>query len=424
MSEINQKTQLLNDKSDSFYTIIDTPSQRQKDVSSISNKPLDNIADIENGYCKYQDEDDTFNYGMSKPTSRWKLMALYAVSLILATLVVMNVTYFTLTVEAKYVKVPDLIRVKKNHVLTSSNLEPVTMGSENNKYSGKFPSKDRIILVGDVHGNIKQLKELMAKITFNPRKDELVFLGDMISKGPSSFDVLDYAIQNNASCIRGNHEDAILYAYTKIHHLPKPKVESASNYKDEDQDEDTDRNIPTDDLEEDDEDIDDGTESYNKKLYSSIKNSDMKVARRLQPEHIKYLGSCPLIMDLGYISKEGTRVVGVHGGLHWNIKKLYKQPPADVLTMRSLLKPDFKKGVDTSKGRQWSKVWTEKQLVKPIKKRLSVFYGHDARHGLNLQGYSFGLDSNCIGGGQLTAMVVTKQNDGKFDHSLFSVDCS
>lgn len=70
------------------------------------------------------------------------------------------------------------------------------------------------------------------------------------------------------------------------------------------------------------------------------------------------------------------------------------------------------KATETDEGTQWSKVWNEKQALKPIDKRISVFYGHDARHRLNLRDYSFGLDSNCVGGGQLTAMVITKLEDG------------
>lgn len=440
MAQLNQKAPLLK-KDKSRYSTTHSSQQDSSDSYNPAKQPSkhklakqflfpqDSYYHGNNNNNYYDDAiSDEFGFVTYKNYPSWKIYLRYAAGMLLILCFIFPVLYLALTADSRFVKVPDLIRVKSRHVLahepklssspsTNSLFKP---GSSKKKHDVEFPLKDRIILVGDVHGNIDQLVQLMEKVSFDPEHDELVLLGDLISKGPDSIGVLDYAIENNASCIRGNHEDSILFAYTSIRHLPSPKVEPVSKYENEDGDGGDDEEEEN----EDGNDQNDGSSEYNGYIPDTIKDSDIKIARQLRAKHIEYLGSCPLIMDLGYISEEGSRVVGVHSGLHWDIRKLYKQPPRDVMTMRSLLPPEYTEAVETSDGRQWSKVWNEKQKLKPIKKRLSIFYGHDARHGLNLRDYSFGLDSNCIGGGQLTATVITKTANRGFKHTRFSVDCS
>lgn len=67
----------------------------------------------------------------------------------------------------------------------------------------------RIIAIGDVHGCISTLQELIVRI--GPQEgDQFVFLGDLIDRGEYSREVIDYLIGLNSShaChfIMGNHE--------------------------------------------------------------------------------------------------------------------------------------------------------------------------------------------------------------------------
>lgn len=48
-----------------------------------------------------------------------------------------------------------------------------------------------------------------------------------------------------------------------------------------------------------------------------------------------------------------------------------------------------------------------------------VVYGHDARTGLQLRRWSKGLDSGCVGGGRLTALVL----DARGRQEVFGVGC-
>lgn len=44
----------------------------------------------------------------------------------------------------------------------------------------------RLIIVGDVHGCVLELAQLLKKVRFNKNRDKLVFAGDLCNKGPRS----------------------------------------------------------------------------------------------------------------------------------------------------------------------------------------------------------------------------------------------
>lgn len=50
---------------------------------------------------------------------------------------------------------------------------------------------------------------------------------------------------------------------------------------------------------------------------------------------------------------------------------------------------------------------------------MTVIYGHDAKTGLAIREYTKGLDSGCVKGGKLTALVI--EDGGK--QSLVQVNC-
>lgn len=68
----------------------------------------------------------------------------------------------------------------------------------------------RTLIVGDVQGCLTELKELIAEAKLVEGKDALIFVGDLVAKGPDSKGVLRLARQWKARSVKGNHEAHVL----------------------------------------------------------------------------------------------------------------------------------------------------------------------------------------------------------------------
>lgn len=67
----------------------------------------------------------------------------------------------------------------------------------------------RRIIIGDVHGHYDALMALLDSVS--PQSDdEIYFLGDAIDRGPKSAQVVEFLINNQYQCLRGNHEEMLL----------------------------------------------------------------------------------------------------------------------------------------------------------------------------------------------------------------------
>ena len=70
-------------------------------------------------------------------------------------------------------------------------------------------SHNRRIVIGDVHGHYDTLITLLDSIS-PTSEDEIYFLGDLIDRGPNSAQVVDLVMRNQYQCLRGNHEEMLL----------------------------------------------------------------------------------------------------------------------------------------------------------------------------------------------------------------------
>ena len=98
----------------------------------------------------------------------------------------------------------------------------------------------RVMAVGDVHGQYDKLKKLMRKIKFDPAQDKLIFLGDLIDRGPESLQCFDYVMhlqkQHPESVIylMGNHEREMLDYYDALAKT-KDELDGGRRYRQDDQ---------------------------------------------------------------------------------------------------------------------------------------------------------------------------------------------
>jgi serine/threonine protein phosphatase 1 len=75
--------------------------------------------------------------------------------------------------------------------------------------------KEKIFIVGDIHGCLGMLQRLMEKIPWRPDADRLIFLGDYVDRGEDSRGVIEYVLEiagtgKRVDCLMGNHERILL----------------------------------------------------------------------------------------------------------------------------------------------------------------------------------------------------------------------
>lgn len=213
----------------------------------------------------------------------------------------------------------------------------------------------RHIIVGDIHGCIDEFDELIKTISYDPEKDKIILLGDLIDRGPDSVGVVKRARELKLACVMGNHE----YKFIK--------------------------------------------------WYNSV-NSRNDVYDRL-PHYTKFSDE-----DVNYINHMSSYIkikqdaVAVHAGLRPGIS-LSEQKKDDLYYIRFMdanskfisLKKIAKIGKTAAGAHFWTEFWKGPE---------SVIYGH------NVDSYEdplietvapgvtcYGLDTGCCFGGKLTALI-------------------
>ncbi|KAK5114762.1 hypothetical protein LTR85_010075 [Meristemomyces frigidus] len=301
---------------------------------------------------------------------------------------------------------------------------------------GDSKGNRRLVFVGDIHGCKKELLHLLEKVGFDAKTDHLIATGDTVSKGPDNVGVLDELIRLKADSVRGNHEDRLLEAAKTLLGTNLPPESAAAT-----------------------------SQGYAK---------DAKLLRELKPKHMRYLRDMPLMLRIPALPhasasrrKDKDRVheniIVVHAGVVPHVP-LEKQDPYFVMNMRSIDDrthlPSALRETKKGKSRPWMEIWNwyndrlfrgrslkgfhlysadeyeEEQLAesqgwlgslwdgvfgtgKAKMKPQVVVYGHDSKAGLQMHRWSKGLDSGCVAGGKLTAMVL----DAKGKTEIVQVGC-
>ena len=205
--------------------------------------------------------------------------------------------------------------------------------------------KDRIIILGDIHGCYDEFMDLLEKCSYNKDNDILILVGDLVLKGPKSAEVVRYANKNNILSIKGNVDERALSQYDALKN---------------------------------------STNSWGEcEWFKSLNDND-----------IAYLRNMPYS-----ISVPEYNIIIVHAGMVPNIP-LEKQKPHDLLHMRNII--DHGTHLEgfrgEEKGSQWIRFWHGPE---------HIYFGHDAKRGLQQTMHATGLDSGCCYGGKLTACILT-----------------
>jgi hypothetical protein len=272
----------------------------------------------------------------------------------------------------------------------SSLIQLVELPSKYLPETGRHRHSGRLIIVGDVHGMKDDLIHLLDKVDFQRKHDHLILAGDVISKGPDSPGVVDLAMELGASVVRGNHEDRILLAHKRMlaQHISIDELEAEKHKGLEEQ---------------------------------GLSRGDIKdraLVRALGEKRINWLKKCPVILRVGELGSMGEVIV-VHAGLAPGVE-LEKQDPVMVMNMRTI--SDDGVPSDEREGTGWMKVWNKYQKTLPKHERSTVIYGHDSKRGLQVKKYSLGIDTGCLKGGQLSAVVI-EGGHSDHTHKIVHVNC-
>jgi predicted phosphodiesterase len=197
----------------------------------------------------------------------------------------------------------------------------------------------RTIVIGDVHGCLEELLALLARCRHTPA-DRVVFVGDLVNKGPDSEGVVAWARQNGADAVLGNHDEHALDAYHG--------------------------------------DLD-------------VKPTHRAVAASLGPADLDWLEARPLWLRLDGYRKP---YLVIHGGMVPGVP-VEEQKREHLLNLRSIA--DGGRPSKRIEGDPWASLWKGPE---------HVIFGHDAVRGLQSHKHATGLDTGCVYGRALTALIL------------------
>ncbi|SMN19774.1 similar to Saccharomyces cerevisiae YNL217W Putative protein of unknown function [Maudiozyma saulgeensis] len=262
--------------------------------------------------------------------------------------------------------------------------------------------KDRLIFIGDVHGQFNDFQEMIdKKIGTLDSHTTVILLGDFLVKGPDSLKVVDYILshQDNIKFVFGNHEILLFLAYVQEYlDLTHDHLSFT-----------TDKNFPP-------------------KTFKPPKKIHKELVKKLGPERLHRLasiGSVTLRFDLTLTSEI---LFAVHAGMLPGdfIEKNQIPPIVELIDMKYVNEHDWTKSAreedDVKNSKRWYKLWDESDKKFD---NITVLYGHDAKKGLNIRKHTKGLDSACVKGGQLTALEYTYDSaKGHYITTLHQVQSS
>jgi len=138
-----------------------------------------------------------------------------------------------------------------------------------------------------------------------------------------------------------------------------------------------------------------------------VKDKDIKLhveqewIKQLDSEHIDFLISLPYTISLPKLNS-----IIVHAGLIPG-KHLEQNNWLDMTEMRNLIYEDYYdgEGIKSTKSSQIGDPW-----FSGWKNSVHVYFGHDAVRGLQSTEYATGLDTGCVYGGKLTAVLINQES--------------
>lgn len=272
----------------------------------------------------------------------------------------------------------------------------------------------RTIIVGDVHGCRVELAKLLQTVDHQPGRDDLVFVGDLLDRGPDPVGCVADAIRLGARRVRGNHEEkALRYLRHEARKLEDPSYQNPMDFPPER------RHRPkpmsgTRPLTPEQEEVRrkraearaklPAQPVKHKRVWRPIPEERKTEWRALTKEQLRWLAESPLYLALN------DEWLVVHAGFEAGVQ-LKDQKDDRAIRLRYVdektgeFVPYADDSLDQPPGTvYWTEKWDGPQ---------NVIYGHAVHSLVEPQvdlapsgAHCFGIDTGCVYGGHLTAMIL------------------
>jgi MATE family multidrug resistance protein len=219
----------------------------------------------------------------------------------------------------------------------------------------------RVIVYGDIHGCLDEFKKLRKKLDIMFDDMEIV-VGDFLNKGPKSLQTLRYIKKHKISSVMGNNEKKIIDLYHK--YLSKKR------------------------------------DSLKK-----MKPWEIEIVEGITQDEVEYLKELPYFLKVDNLTI-------VHGGVPLGVRldsRLTKQDRQNITLLR-FYNRDLKQIHWLDKKNRykfWSEVYDGGEGF--------VVFGHHPFSRPKIDRYSVGVDTGCVYGGSLHAVVFIRSNKKEFN---------
>lgn len=221
--------------------------------------------------------------------------------------------------------------------------------------------RDRVLVIGDIHGCLDEFKSLLEKCKYHPDTSSVVLVGDLVNKGPYSTQVVKYARSIDAFSVRGNHDDVMLSFALKAKAGDKIGIPDRYQY------------------------------------VFDFNEGD-----------IDWLVNLPYTVTL----PDPFNCIIVHAGLLPG-KSLKEQTAKDMCYLRNVERIEDTGELvghdQPTKGTPWIEEWNAQAHLSTYSNSPRIYFGHDAKRGLQESKNAVGLDTGCCYGKKLTAMILPDQ---------------
>jgi bis(5'-nucleosyl)-tetraphosphatase (symmetrical) len=224
-----------------------------------------------------------------------------------------------------------------------------------------------VVVVGDVHGCLEELDELLKTLQYKKDQMRLVFLGDLVDRGPDSAGCVRRVREIGAECIMGNHEEKWL-RWRK--HQKNFELTGKSN------------------------------------PMKPMAEEDQKAHAQLSDADFGWMKNLPLKLELDH------NFWAVHAGCEPRFS-LHRQVPAQIMRVRYVDEKGAAKALNSDKSQPEGTVYWSEQWKGPE----SIVYGHcvhiDKKVRIDYISPTvtcLGIDTGCVFGGSLTAAFLNKEH--------------